>query len=257
MSLFEILQNQYLSIIFGGLAGVGTAWFTQRVLNKRGIFSYFVNHQKLGMTADDTVFGSVAVTWNGNPIQHLYLSTIELKNESLNDYEGVLIKAYSNDTTLLSERTQLLDTPNMVFWSNEYQKKLEVASGAQPTAYQQNLHASEREYFIPVFNRGQRVQITYLNSGKTDVMPHIWLDVPIKGVKLKFRPPQNQAFGVPQPRAALVGGLIGLLVILPLMILINITWLSAFLSLIYGVSVLVPGAYTIKAVRKIRETIGG
>ncbi|MCC4285446.1 hypothetical protein LL273_17140 [Marinobacter salarius] len=257
MSFLEIVQNQYLSILFGGLAGVGTAWLTQRVLNKRGVFSYFVNHQKLGMTADDAVFGSVAVTWNGNPIQHLYLSTIELKNESLNDYEEVFVKAFSNDTALLSERTQILDTPNMIFWSDRYQRKLTVAPGDQPSDYQKNLHSSEREYFLPVLNRGQRVQITYLNSGKTDAMPHIWLDVPIKGVKLKFRPPQNQVFGVPQPRAALVGGLIGLLVVFPLMILIDITWLSALLSLIYGVAVLVPGAYTLKAIRKVREAIGG
>ncbi len=257
MSLLEIVQNQYLSIIFGGLAGVGTAWLTQRVLNKRGILSYFVNHQKLGMTANDAIFGSVAVTWNNKPIQHLYLSTIELKNESLIDYEDVLVKTYSDDTALLSERTQILDTPNMLFWSENYRKKLNVETGAKPTDYQQNLHSSEREYCIPVFNRGQRVQITYLNSGKTDAIPHIWLDVPIKGVKLKFRPPQNQVFGVPQPRAALVGGFIGLVIVFPLMILIDITWLSSLLSLVYGFIVVVPGAYTIKAVRKIREAIGG
>ncbi|MFM4848430.1 hypothetical protein [Aeromonas rivipollensis] len=257
MNLLDIIQNQHLPIIFGGLAGVGTSWLTQRVLNKRGIFSYFVNHQKLGMTANDAVFGSVAVTWNNNQIQHLYLSTIELKNESLNDYEDVLVKAYSGDTTLLSERTQILGTPNMIFWSKNYQDKLKVEPETQPTEYQSNLYSSEREYCIPVFNRGQSIQISYLNSGKTDAMPSIWLDVPIKGVKLKFRPPQNQFLGVPQPRAALVGGLIGFLIVLPLMISINITWISSLLSLIYGIFVLIPGAYTIKVIRKIRDVIGG
>lgn len=76
MQILEIIKGEYLSIIFGGLSGLGTAWLTQRVLNKRGVFSYFVNHYKVGMSTQDEIFGHVSVTWNGNAVNHLYLSTI-------------------------------------------------------------------------------------------------------------------------------------------------------------------------------------
>ncbi len=70
--LLEIVKNEYISIIFGGLAGIITAWITQRVLNKRGLFSYFVNHNRVGISTEDTTFGNVSVTWNNSPIKHLF-----------------------------------------------------------------------------------------------------------------------------------------------------------------------------------------
>jgi len=41
-NLFQLLQSEYISIIAGGIGGIVTAWLTQRILNKRGIFSYSV-----------------------------------------------------------------------------------------------------------------------------------------------------------------------------------------------------------------------
>ncbi len=103
MNLLQLLTNEYISIIAGGLGGVITAWLTQRVLNKRGVFTYFVNHTRVGVSAENAIFGSVAVSWNGNSIPNLYLSTLEMKNESMNDYENVVVQAYTNDTKLLTE----------------------------------------------------------------------------------------------------------------------------------------------------------
>ena len=118
--LLQLFQNQYVSVIAGGLSGILTAWLTQRVLNRRGIFTYSVTHSRVGITTDDPLFGSVAVTLNGNKIQNLYFSTIEMKNESLNDYENVVVHAYTSDTELMTEQTQLQETPNILEWSEKY-----------------------------------------------------------------------------------------------------------------------------------------
>ena len=66
------------------VAGLGAflMFLIQKIVNKRGLFTYFVRHNKVGMSTEDAVFGTVRVTWNDSLIQHLYLSTIELKNES-------------------------------------------------------------------------------------------------------------------------------------------------------------------------------
>ena len=72
------------------------------------------------MSAEDSVFGKVSVTWEGQQINHLYLSTIELKNESLNDYENVVIRADTNDTKLLTQSTQIVGTPNILEFTDKF-----------------------------------------------------------------------------------------------------------------------------------------
>ena len=65
----------------------------QRIVNKRGLFTFVVRHNKVGESTDDAIFGTVRVTWNDNIIRHLYLSTVELTNESLKDFENVVVKS--------------------------------------------------------------------------------------------------------------------------------------------------------------------
>lgn len=255
--LLQLFQNQYISVIAGGIGGILTAWLTQRVLNRRGIFSYSVTHNRVGITTEDPVFGSVAVTWNGNTIPNLFLSTIEMKNESLNDYENVIVRAYTGDTKLMTEQTQLLETPNNLEWSEKYKQQMHVESGSNPTDSQWSLYNGQREYVIPIFNRGQTIKVTYLNSAASSSMPNIWLSVALKGIKLKFRGPQNQILGVPQGQAAFVGVLIGLVVWFALVLLASEPRVIATIAMWYGFVAQIPGAYAIKIMRRVRDAIGG
>ena len=45
---------------------------------------------------------------NNSLIRNLYLSIMELNNESQKDYENVVVKVFTNDTDLLSERSELV-----------------------------------------------------------------------------------------------------------------------------------------------------
>ncbi len=255
--LLQLFQNQYISVIAGGLAGIFTSWLTQRVLNRRGIFSYSVTHNRVGMTTEDRIFGSVAVTWNGNTIPNLYLSTIDMKNESLNDYENVIVCTFTSDTKLMTEQSQLLETPNILEWSEKYKKQLHVEDGSIPTDFQQTHYNGQREHVIPIFNRGQTIRITYLNSAQSSSMPNIWLSTSLKGVKLKFQGPQNQIFGVHQGQAAFVGVLIGIVVLVALALITLEPWIIAISAMTYGFVAQIPGAYTIKLLRHVREAVGG
>lgn len=261
MSFLQIIQSEQISAIMGafggGIAGVITGWITQRVINKRGTFSYFVNHQRVAISTEDRIFGSVAVTWNGNPVSNLYLSTIELKNESMNDYESVAVRAYTKDTRLLTEHTQIVDTPNIIEWSEHYRKQLHVEAGMTPSELQQTLYNEQREYTIPIMNRGQSIKLTYLNSPNSSNTPSIWLAVTQKGVRLKFRVPQIQVLGVPQPRAAFAGVLIGVVALIALVWQVADPWIIAIAAMLYGLIAQVPGAYAVKIYRKAREAIAG
>ena len=98
------LDNRLLLAVASGVLGVILTLLTQRILQKRGVFAYFVRHNRVGLSTDDPVFGSVRVTWNDNPVDNLYISTVELRNESLNDYENVAARVFTSDTILLNRK---------------------------------------------------------------------------------------------------------------------------------------------------------
>lgn len=252
-----MLENKFVVAVVSWLGGIVAAVLVQQILSRRSVLSYFVNHWKVGTSADDRTFGSVQITWNGAQVPNLYLSTVELTNESSRDLENVRVKAYTGDTMLLSEFPQLMGTTHFVKYSPEYEQEITVAQGATPTQRQRDVYGQGREYLVPVFNRGQAIRFEYLNISKTEKQPTIWLEIVHPGVVLKFRHPQNQIFGVPQPMAALAGVLLGLLFATLLYAYSPYVWLVAFGSLLFGLTAQVPGAYVIRAFRRVRGWITG
>ena len=252
-----MFDNQIVVIVVSWLGGILAAVLVQQILSRRSVFSYFVNHWKVGTSAEDRTFGSVQITWNGAQVPNLYLSTVELTNESSRDLQNVHVKAYTGDTTLLSEFPQMLGTSHFVKYSPEYEQQITVAPGAAPTERQKEIHGQGREYLVPVFNRGQVIRFQYINVSKSDKQPHIWLEIVHPGVVLRFRHPQNQVFGVPQPMAALVGALLGLLFATLLYAYSPYVWLTALGSLLFGFIAQVPGAYAIRAFRQLRMWLTG
>ncbi len=252
-----LFDNKYLFGTASGVGGMLLGLLVNWILNKRALFTYFVNHYRVGVSTADAVFGSVQVTWNGNVMPNLYLSTIELMNQSMKDFENVVVRAYTNDTTLLTERTEIVGTTHILNWTNEYSNQLRVNPGQQPSPTQVQLYSSRRDYLIPTMNRYQVIRLHFLNSANTQNQPSIWLDVVHRGVKLKFRIPQNQFLGVPQQTAALIGGALGLVFIVFIISVVQNLWMAAFLSFLFGYLALLPGAYCVKLWRWLRELLGG
>ena len=174
MDLALLDSRLAVALVSTGL-GAFLMFLMQMIVNRRGLFTYLVRHDKVGTSTDDAVFGTVRVTWNHNLIHNLYLSVIELKNESQKDYENVVVKIFTN-----------------------------VATGAEATQDQVTLYSMQREYLLPTMNRGQVVRVAYLNAAHTEHEPTLGMDIVHKGVQTKLRVPQNVFMGVSQPQAALV-----------------------------------------------------
>jgi hypothetical protein len=223
----------------------------------RGLFTYFVWHNKVGVSVDDAVFGTVRVTWNDNLVANLYSSTVELRNESLKDYENVVVRVFSNDTILLTERSELLGTTRLLGWTDDFAHRLAVPPGAQATAVQRDLYGRQREYLVPTMNRGQVVRLAFLNAASTENQPTVWLDIVHKGVKVKFRVAHDLFLGTPRPAAALVGAALGIPFLVIVIAFIDTLWVAAAACLLYGLLVVVPGALSIKLWRSMRELVGG
>jgi len=257
MTLEMILDNRVLVAVFSAISGVLITLVTQRLLGKRGLFTYFVWHNRVGVSADDAIFGTVRVTWNGNVVANLYSSTIELRNESLTDYENVVVRVFTSNTVLLTDRTDLVGTTRVLEWTHEFSDRLAVQPGAQPTQSQLDLHGRQREYLVPTMNRGQVVRLTFLNAASTENPPSIWLDIVHKGVKVRFRVAQDEFWGTPRPAAALVGTALGIPFLVAVVALVDVVWVAAALNLVYGILVVLPGAICIKLRRWLRDAIGG
>jgi len=255
---FEFLfDHRLVTALISGGSGIILTLVTQHILGRRGLFTYFVWHNRVGVSADDAVFGTVRVTWNNNVVANLYSSTVELRNESLADYENVVVRAFSNDTILLTERTEIIGTTRLLEWTAEFSNRLAVQPGAQPTEAQHSLYGRQREYLVPTMNRGQVVRLTFLNAVSGEKPPTLWLDILHKGVKLKFRVAHDEFLGAPRPAAVLVGSVLGVLFLAAVISLVKTVWVAAALCLLYGLVVVVPGALSIKLWRWLRDSIAG
>jgi len=257
MDISNIIDSKLFIGISSAIIGIILTIIAQLFLNKRGIFSYYVFHNRIGQSTENKVYGSVKLTWNENPISNLYLSRVELINQSLKDYESVIVRIFTNDTILLTQSAQIVGTTRSIDFTEEYKKKITVEEGNKPSKEQLALFRKQRDFFVPTMNRSQTLRFEFLNSAISTRQPSIWVDVLHKGVKCKFRIAQNMIFGVPQKDAAIIGAIFGLIAVVLIIIFINSVLISAFISFIIGLFVVIPGAFTVRIFRKIRDLLAG
>lgn len=241
--------------VASGLGGMFVTMLTQYVQSRRGLLTYFVTHNRVGLSTDDIVFGSVRVTWNGNPVANLYSSTIELTNRSAHDFENIKVRAFTNDSDLLTEKTEIVDTSHFLVWTPEYAKQMHVEKGSEATPAQIALVRSSREYLVPVLNRGQSIRIHFLNAAKSQEMPTIFLDILHKGIRVEYRNPEELVLGVGRGQAALAGTALGFVVVGFLISCPPPLWLAVLIAFAYGLTAQAPGAVMVKSLRWISRLI--
>ena len=83
MDISNIINSKLFIGISSAIIGITLTIIAHLYLNKRGIFSYYVFHTRIGQSTENKVYGSVKLTWNESPISNLYLSKVELINKSL------------------------------------------------------------------------------------------------------------------------------------------------------------------------------
>ena len=183
MDTTTLIDSKIFLAIASLLSGIIITVIAQYYLSKRGLFTYYVLHRHVGLSADDPIYGPVKVTWKDIPVRNLYLSTVELTNQSMKDFDSVIVRVYTNNTVLLSQRTEIIGTTRTIYFTKEYEKETAVLEGGKPTDAQFELFHRQREYLVPTMNRGQKLCFDLLNAPKSDDQPAIWVDVLHKGVK--------------------------------------------------------------------------
>jgi hypothetical protein len=251
------LPHDIVMALVASLISIAATLVVQWLLNRRRLITWSATHTRLGISADDAVFGSVRVTINGNPVQNLFSSTVELVNQSTKDFEQLPIRIYAGDVSLQSERSELVGTTQIIPPSPTYVEEIAVRPSEKPTDAQLNIWTSRRDYLIPVFNRGQKARFTYLCIANNDQLPEIYVEIQHQGVLAKFRPPTPQYMDVPQARAALIGSTIGVAALAAISQFSLAGASIGLVALIYGLLAVVPGAMIYRGLRKIKSWLIG
>lgn len=257
MNPTDILENKYIFSLFTTSAGVLITILVTAIRNRRSVFTFNTTHNRIGETANDALYGEVKVTWNNITVGRLYMSTVELINQSSIDFENIKVKVFTNDTLLLSQSTQVVGTTQFLRFTDEYEEKIKIKEGDKPTEEQGNLYRKEREFIIPTMNRSQITRFQFLNAPKTVNDPTIWVDLLHKGIKLEYKHPPDKCLGVSRNASVLVGFLLGFMFLALVSSLIPSLFFSSFLCFIYGSFAIFPGAYTVKLINKVRSWTTG
>lgn len=251
------MENKLLLSAISLLLGIIIKTIIDKVLNKTKIVYFTVNTDRIAISGDDPVFGNVKVEWQGHAVNNLYNTVIEIENTTSTDYKDIPLKIWSgNDTLILNERTEVLDTTQIVEWSDSYKNQISLQNGGQATEQQNYIYNHQREYNIKVFNRGQKLQFTYLSTLLNNDSHHgIWVEMIYPGLKFKqqFQTVKIHNVLITQ---ALSLGLIALLFILVLSILyIDSVWIASLICMVSGLVAQSIGAYIYKAFNFIRNLI--
>lgn len=242
-------------------AALAIAGFLAKVLwdgvrGKMRTLRYTVMHQRVAQGADDPVFGTVAVTWKGNPVANLWLSTVRLENRTLHDFENLDLFVYSaTKSLLLAERRSIVGSTRIPHIMQKFQESLHVPEGQQPTTHQVATYYHRREYAVTVFNRGEVAEFTYLVNQGDDAVPRVWLEAQGAGVRVKevpFRTISPFILGVSVFEAFIPGLLISALLIVASSLLIDSLPLVALIAFIVGLASLAIGAAAVWLYRRAK-----
>lgn len=252
----QLFDNKFLisgiSILGGALIGNFIAVYRSRIK----VLEYTVTHDRIGLSADDAIFGNVRVTWQGHEVTNLYSSVVTVLNGTTVDYTNLKLKVYTGSTLLLTERTEISGTTHILKWAPEYAALLQIPAGRVPTDQQLNTHRHSREYLVPVLNRGQRAVMHFLTTVPSqNEKPGIWVDLLHPGAQIEFRLLTQQIHGVPVRLALPLGLLASLAVLLGVSFLLTEVWAAALISLVIGLIAQSIGAWIYRAIRFIKHLV--
>ena len=248
------INNPLVAAVVGAAVGTISTWLAQYFSSQRGLFTYLVEHFPVGLSLSDPALGTITVNWNGNSVNKLFLSTMQLKNNSFRDYENVQVRVYTGDAIILTDSTEIIGTTRVLKWTDEF---LEMMLLKHKSEAEMRITSSRREYEIPTMNRGQEIRFTILNTPAGNNNPTLWIDILHKGIKIKYSVPQNETLGVPTALAAVYGFVLSVIFFAVTVSFVDTTWVAAALCTVFGLTATLLGIFTIKAYRHIRSWIGG
>lgn len=257
-SVYELIDPKYLTNAVFALSGWFAAKIIKRQTDKVSKIPYTVSHDRIGITAADRTFGDVTVHWQNNQMDNLFISKLQLVNESSKDLKDINIKIYTGEgTLLLTHQTELLGTTQIIPLEEKFESFLRVEEGQAPSQSQFNRYNHNREFTIKVFNRGKIAVFTFLTTAidLSNPAPSVWCEILHEGVEAKFHPNIPYIHGVPQKHALTFGILICALASIATLKLGLQEFSLTFFSIVLGLFAQFVGASIYKLLKSLKNLI--
>ena len=260
-AIAELAKNPLAVSLISLVAGSLLTLLLANLRNKSGVLGYTVVWNRIGISADDLIHGEVRVHWQSQEVRNLFAYTIDVENLSSVDYDNIELRFYSGaDTIILTEQSRIVDQPSIVPWSPGFRARLAIPDGQAASQRQIDEYNHNREYLVPVINRRQKLNFTFLcTKPNDDNEPGIFVSTPSKGVRLKrLKLPfviLNPIFGVPIPVALVraIGLAVGVVILCGLFV--ENIWLASLASMIFGLVGQVFGAILYRVERFVRDLL--
>lgn len=187
-------------------------------------------HQYIGSSVEDINFGSVKLLYNNQDVTNLYSSTLIITNNSGKNVTNLelLITCDQTSLILVSHAKNRNGIKNLSF-TESFSDSIEKHLDENRLYFHQR-----RDYFIPVINKGDTIDVTLLTTNTDGLQPTIFANTEHEGVKLIFHTEPDKLFGVPQTTSALIGIFVSIVLCLPIYLYIDSTLLLIILSLLNG-----------------------
>lgn len=241
---WQIFDNKLISAIIYGAIGALLGRLLGRLKDRVQVLEYTALHDRVATSMNDPVFGEVKSTWNGTELSNLFNSTVTISNTAMKDLKDVTINIYTGSTRLLNQQVSIKGTTCFPQYTEAYAMAIHVPSGEQATAQQLNKYLTNREYKIPVWNRGQTAVFQYLTSETTpNATPSVWLEIHHEGLQAVYKQTVPEVFGIPIKHASIVGLLSSAVVLVAVICLGLPAWVAAAISMAFGLSSMLIGAW--------------
>lgn len=258
-ALTEFFQRPLVISALSALGGFVVSSLVNHLRSRVKELEYSVDHKNIGLSSEDKIFGSVRVSWQGNDLVNLYLSTFTLTNSTTHDLENFTFKIFTgSETLLLSERTEIPGTSYILYWSPAFAARLAVVPGQTPTAAQFDEHRHTREYLVPTLNKGQSLRVQVLTTVPGgQVGPSVWADCLHPGVRTRHVPIEPSTLGVPNRFAQPIGLATAVAVTVAASYSFTKVWLVATVACFVGLVAMLVGALIVRAIRMLKRITFG
>jgi hypothetical protein len=234
MEIPSILDNKLAVGIICGILGAIASRLLDQLKSRIQELQYTVRHDRVGISIDDAIFGTVKAVWQGNELSNLYNSTVTFSNDTTKDLKDVVIKIYTGNTKLLSQHVSVKGSTYIPIFTEAYKQLVQPLPGEQANEEQLRNYFTNREYKIGTFNRGQTAIFQYLTHEPNNGQPQVWVEIQQEGLRAVYKAIVPEMHGVPLRRAIGTGVLVGMTILAGVVYVELPIWLSSTITLLVG-----------------------
>ena len=223
-------------ILFGAILGFILSVVFDKLKKRVAIIKYKIIHQSLG-----TYMKPIEILYNKIPVKNLFSSMITIKNNSPLDIKNAVFKITGDTNTVLLSDFAFKNHPSSILqWTSDYKKLY--------NDFKNNIDEimHNREYLIPVLNRGDKLLFSLSTTTQSGQLPIITVQSDYVGMRLKSAKIQQEIWGIPIIWATIIGWIATILFCIPVNTFISNKLFAIFIALILGWIVILIGYCIIK-----------